>query len=607
MTTPEIISGMDENSAEERACLPANTKWQRKDPGFKAVGFGGRAGVLVLLIVSFAINMVRAGSQPIRSGTGMVVSASAIASEVGAQTLKDGGTAVDAAIATAFALAVTHPSAGNIGGGGFLLYRSTSGQAVAYDFREAAPAGASSEMFMKNGVYDQALHHNSYLAVGVPGTVAGLYLAWNDQGAAKHLSWPRLVEPAARLARDGFTVSDGLARSLKVDLLQQTTNEAAVAQFTQNGKPCSAGDTLKQPALAATLERIARQGPAGFYEGETARAIDQEMRKNGGLITLQDLKDYKAQRRTDVIKGAYRGYEVISMPPPSSGGVGLVEMLNVLEGYDLAGMGRGSATNVHRMVEAMKRAYADRAHYLGDPYTPFNTNMPLARLLSKEYAAELRKTISATNTNPSSTNFAWPNEGGNTTHLSVVDQAGNAVSLTYTLEEGYGVKVVVPGAGFLLNNELGDFNAAPGLTTTGGLIGTTPNLAQPRKRPLSSMTPAILAKDGRLFMVTGSPGGRTIIATVLHTIINVVDFGMNAQEAVDAGRFYHQWLPDEITYERPALSPDAIQVLHDKMGHARLREIKSQGVAEVIIFNAANRISEGGIDRRQPDGGAAFP
>jgi gamma-glutamyltranspeptidase/glutathione hydrolase len=233
--------------------------------------------------------------------------------------------------------------------------------------------------------------------------------------------------------------------------------------------------------------------------------------------------------------------------------------------------------------------------------------MPLARLLSKEYAAELRKTISATNTNPSSTNFAWPNEGGNTTHLSVVDQAGNAVSLTYTLEEGYGVKVVVPGAGFLLNNELGDFNAAPGLTTTGGLIGTTPNLAQPRKRPLSSMTPAILAKDGRLFMVTGSPGGRTIIATVLHTIINVVDFGMNAQEAVDAGRFYHQWLPDEITYERPALSPDAIQVLHDKMGHARLREIKSQGVAEVIIFNAANRISEGGIDRRQPDGGAAFP
>ena len=536
----------------------------------------------------------------------MVISASEIASAVGAQTLAEGGTAVDAAVATAFALAVTHPTAGNIGGGGFLLYRSTNGQAVAYDFREAAPASASSTMFLTNGVYDPELPHNSYLSVGVPGTVAGLYLAWKDQVPAKHLPWKRLVEPAAQLARSGFTISDGLARSLKEDLLKVTTNQAAIAQFSKKGQPYAAEDILRQPALGATLERIARQGPAGFYEGKTARAIANEMRNHGGLITLQDLKDYRPQRRTDVIRGTYRGYEVISMPPPSSGGVGLVEMLNVLEGYNPAGMGWGSATNVHRTVEAMKRAYADRAYYLGDPYPPFNTNLPLGRLISKEYAAELRKTIHDTNTSPSSTNFAWPKERGQTTHLSVVDAVGNAVSLTYTIEQEYGLKVVVPGAGFLLNNELGDFNPASGLTTTNGLIGTPPNLAQPRKRPLSSMTPTILAKDGQLFMVTGSPGGRTIIGTVLHTIINVVDFGMNAQEAVDAGRFYHHWFPDEITYERFALSPDTIKVLKE-MGHDRLREIKRQGVAEVIIFNATNRISEGGIDRRRPDGGAAFP
>jgi gamma-glutamyltranspeptidase/glutathione hydrolase len=535
----------------------------------------------------------------------MVISASEIASKTGAQTLTEGGTAVDAAVATAFALAVTHPSAGNIGGGGFLLYRSTDGPAVAYDFREEAPAKASSNMFMANGQYNRGLHHSSYLAVGVPGTVAGLYLAWNDQGVKRHLSWKQLVEPAVNLAREGFTVTDGLSRSLNEDLLPQTTNDAALAQFTKSGQPYVTGDTLKQPLLAATLERIARQGPAGFYEGETARAIDNEMRKHGGLITLQDLKDYHAQRRTDVIKGNYRGYEVVSMPPPSSGGVVLVEMLNVLEGYDLAGMGWGSATNVHRMVETMKRAYADRAHYLGDPYPPFNEEMPVGRLLSKEYADEVRKTISDTRTIPSSTNFAWPNESEHTTHLSVVDESGNAVSMTYTLEQGYGLKVVVPGAGFLLNNEMGDFNAAPGLTTTSGLIGTPPNLAQPGKRPLSSMTPTILAKDGRLFMVTGSPGGRTIINTVLQTILNVVDFGMNAQEAVDAGRFYHQWLPDEIAYERFALSPDTIQLL--KTRHHRLTEINSQGVAEVILFNASNHISEGGVDRRQPDGAAAFP
>jgi len=463
-------------------------------------------------------------------------------------------------------------------------------------------------MFVQNGQYDPGLHHNSYLSVGVPGTVAGLYLAWKEQGSKKnHISWKRLLEPAIKLARDGFTVTDGLARSLEKELLNETTNQAAILQFSKKGKPYATGDTLKQPALAATLGLIAKDGPAGFYEGATARAIDEEMRANGGPITLQDLKNYKARSVTDVVRGTYRGCEIISMPPPSSGGVGLVEMLNILEGYDLAAMGWGSATNVHRMVEAMKRAYADRAHYLGDPYPLVNANMPPARLLTKEYAAQLRMTIRDDCASPSAIDFSWPGESENTTHLSVVDAVGNAVALTYTLEDSYGLKVVVPGASFLLNNELGDFNAAPGLTTTNGLIGTPPNLARPFKRPLSSMTPTILLKDGRLFMVTGSPGGRTIIGTVLHTIVNVVDFGMNAQEAVDAGRFYHEWFPDEIAYERFALSPDTLQVLERKMGHHRLRKIRGPGVAEVIIFDPKDHISEVGVDRRQPDGGAAFP
>ncbi|PWU19557.1 MAG: gamma-glutamyltransferase [Verrucomicrobia bacterium] len=562
----------------------------------------------LLLTVFLAAHAIFAGSQSVRSRTGMVVSGSEVASRVGADVLREGGNAVDAAVATAFALAVTLPSAGNIGGGGFLLYRSTNGQAGAYDFREMAPAAASQTMFMTNGKYDPGLHHDSYLSVGVPGTVAGLYLAWSEQGSKKqNISWARLVEPAIKLARDGFKVTDGLAHSLEQELLKETTNQAAISQFTKAGRLYTAADTLKQPVLAATLGRIAKEGPAGFYEGATARAIDQEMRANGGLITLQDLKNYKARSVTNIVRGTYRGYEILSMPPPSSGGVGLIEMLNILEGYDLAAMGWGSATNIHRIVEAMKRAYADRAHYLGDPCGPFDTNMPPSRLVSKEYAASLRQTIRDDSSSPSALDFSWPNESHNTTHLSIVDEARNAVALTYTLEDSYGVKVAVPGAGFLLNNELGDFNAAPDLTTTNGLIGTPPNLAAPFKRPLSSMTPTIVLKDGRLFMVTGSPGGRTIIGTVLHTILNVVDFGMNAQEAVDAGRFYHEWFPDEIAYERFALSPDTLRILDRQMGHHHFRKIRGPGVAEVIVFNALHNVSEAGVDRRLPDGGVAVP
>ena len=557
-----------------------------------------KRSLLCIVACTTAVITLSAISVPVWSKNGIVASQNEIASRIGADAIHDGGTAVDAAVATAFALAVVHPTAGNLGGGGFLVYRPASGEPAAYDFREMAPGKSSPTMFLKDGKYSAQVHHNSYLSVGVPGTVAGLHLAWSEQGK---LPWKRLVEPAIALARDGFIVSDGLARSLRGALPRfKQISPAAVAQFSKDGVPFEAGEALKQPELARTLERIAVQGPAGFYEGETALNIEKEMLAHGGLITREDLKQYKAIRRAPVT-GTYRGYEIISMPPISSGGVALIEMLNVLEGYDLAKMGSGSAAEIHVMAETMRRAFADRAHYLGDP--AFVTNMPIARLMSKDYATQLRKTIDlehAAKSSPAS--FEWPHESDETTHISIVDGARNAVSLTYTLEGGYGVHVVVPGAGFLLNNEMGDFNAGPGLTDESGLIGTDPNLAAPGKRMLSSMTPTILAKDGRLFMVTGSPGGRTIINTVLETIVNVVDFGMNAQETIDTPRFHHQWLPDRIQYEKFGLSPDTIAELQ-RRGHVLELE-GAQSVAQVIIYNAKDDVLEGGTDRRAPDGAA---
>jgi gamma-glutamyltranspeptidase/glutathione hydrolase len=550
---------------------------------------------MVAIVVAAAL--VEATAVPVRARRGMVVSQNEIASRIGADVMAEGGNAVDAAVATAFALAVTHPTAGNIGGGGFMVFRPASGDPTTFDFRETAPAGSSPTMFLKEGKYDAQVHHNSHISVGVPGTVAGLHLAWKQRGK---LPWKRLVDPAVALARDGFMVSDGLARSLRSTLRSMEKYPASTAQFSKNGTPYEAGETLKQPDLARTLTRIAEQGPPGFYEGETAMLVEKEMKAHGGLITREDLKNYKAVERQPV-RGMYRGYEIISMPPISSGGVAMIEMLNVLEGYDLKKLGFGSAATMHVMVEAMKRAYADRAHYLGDP--AFNKEMPIARLISKPYAEEVRKTISLDKTVPSApTTFEWPQESDETTHFSIVDADRNAVSVTYTLEAGYGSKIVVPGAGFLLNNEMGDFNAGPGLTTAEGLIGTPPNLAEPGKRMLSSMTPSIVTKDGQLFMVTGSPGGRTIINTVIETIINVVDFGMNAQEAVDAPRFHHQWLPDRISYERMGFSPDTLALLQAR-GH-KLDEGGAQGVANVIIFNGKDGVLEGGCDRRASDGAA---
>lgn len=539
-------------------------------------------------------------AQPVRARNGMVTSQSFIASQVGADVLWDGGNAVDAAIATAFALAVVHPTAGNIGGGGFLVSRLGNGSTTTFDFRETAPALAHPEMFLKDGKYDEDLHHNSHLAVGVPGTVAGLYDAWESLGSQK-LPWRRLVEPAVILAREGFIVTDGLARSLKGVLGEMKKYPASIEQFSRKGTPYEMGDILRQPDLAKTLERIAERGPRGFYEGETARLIAREMKANGGLITEADLKAYRAHQRKPLV-GKYRGYSVIGMPPVSSGGTALIQMLNILEGYDLAADGPRSAATIHRITEAMRRAFADRAQYLGDP--DFNKGMPIDRLISKEYAAEQRKSIREDRASVSSpTTFEWPAESDETTHLSVVDAERNAVSMTYTLEAGYGSKIVVPGGGFLLNNEMGDFNAAPGMTNDKGLIGTEPNLARPGKRMLSSMTPTILAKDGELSMVIGSPGGRTIINTVLLNILNVVDFGMNIQDAIDFPRFHHQWLPDRIAFEKNGISPDTVALLKQR-GHTMFESPYGQGFAAGITWNKNDKLIEGGVDRRSLDGAA---
>ncbi|MDP2319649.1 MAG: gamma-glutamyltransferase [Acidobacteriota bacterium] len=557
-----------------------------------------RAFFVVIALLALSSLTIQAGSSPARAKLGMVITQSDIASQIGFEVIKNGGNAIDAAVATGFAMAVTHPTAGNIGGGGFIVYRPAKGEPVSYDFREVGPARSSPEMWLKDGKYDFDTHHNSHMSVGVPGTVAGLHLAWKEAGSKP---WKELVEPSITLARDGFEVSHGLARSLASMIPEFKKYPASLAQFSKNGQPYEAGDILKQGDLARTLTRIAEQGPAGFYEGETAALIEKEMKANGGLITVGDLKAYEAKKR-GVVKGTYRGYDIYGMPPPSSGGMAIVQMLNVLEGFDLKGNGYGSAKNIHLTAEAMRRAFADRARYIGDP--DFEKDIPLPMLISKDYANGLRKTIDPNKASKSSTtSFTWTSESPETTHLSIVDANRNAVAMTYTLEYGYGSRIVVPGAGFLLNNELGDFNGQPGLTDERGMIGTTANLARPGKRPLSSMAPTIVAKDGQLFMVTGTPGGRTIINTVLTTILNVIDYGMNAQEAVDAGRMHHQWLPDRINVERLGVSADTLALLR-AMGHT-VNEGGNQGAAQVIVLNQKENLLEGGVDRRAPDGGAA--
>jgi len=549
-----------------------------------------------VVATGFTVGDAAAGV-PALAQHGMVVSASAIASDVGAQVLRDGGNAIDAAIATGFALAVTYPTAGNIGGGGFMVIRFADGTTTTIDFREKAPLAADSLMFLDSaGEYSYDIHHRSHLAVGVPGTVAGFALAHERYG---NREWQALVEPSVALARDGFAMPAGLARSLAGALDDMSAYPASTQQFSRNGTPYSEGELFRQPDLGRTLQRIAHHGRDGFYRGETARLLADDMRRNGGIITERDLELYEAKERAP-IRGTYRGYDVIGMPPPSSGGIAVVEMLNILEGYDLAAMGHNSAAYIHHLAESMRRAFRDRAQYVADQDF---VDVPVERLTSKEYAASLRSTIDPRRATPSSAeDIAAGNESEHTTHYSVVDAAGNAVSVTYTLEQGYGSKITVPGAGFLLNNEMGDFNAQPGLTTEAGLVGTRPNLARPQQRMLSSMTPTILEKDGRLFAVIGSPGGRTIINTVLQVVLNMIDFEMNVQQAVNAPRMHHQWLPDVLRIEESGNDPAVLRAL-EAMGHevsARGR----QGTAHSILVQADGTIS-GAPDPRDADSGAA--
>jgi gamma-glutamyltranspeptidase / glutathione hydrolase len=529
---------------------------------------------------------------------GMVVSASSIASEAGRDELAAGGNAVDAAIATGFALAVTHPAAGNVGGGGFMVVRFPDGRATTFDFRERAPSAATPDMFTDStGAYSARIHHDSYRSVGVPGTVAGFALAHRRYGKTQ---WARLVDPAVRLARDGFLVPIGLAQSLESARPQFSPYAASVTAYTRNGAPYTAGERILQPDLARTLTRIRDEGQDGFYRGETARLIAAEMRRGGGLITEADLAQYEATERAP-IRGSYRGYDIISMPPPSSGGVALVEMLNILEGYDLRAARHNSAPYLHLVTEAMRRAFLDRARYLGDPDF---VQPPVERLTNKAYAAKLRATIETDRASVSApVQVDEQYESTQTTHYSVVDASGMAVSVTYTLEDSYGLGAVVPGAGFLLNNEMGDFNGKPGLTDTTGLIGTAANVARPGKRMLSSMTPTIITRGGKLVGVVGSLGGRTIINTVLQVILNQIDFDMGIQDAVAARRFHHQWLPDVLYVERQGLSQDAVSAL-ESAGY-RVRWTGDQGTAHSIRIDPLTDARQGAADPRDPDAGAA--
>ena len=558
-----------------------------------------RSVVFTLCFILVGPVYAEGGRTPLRVKNGIVTSASRLASEAGVEALKQGGNAVDAAVATAFALAVTWPTAGNIGGGGFMVYHGEDGHATTFDFREKAAIAATERMYLglDGNVADNS-NHIGPLAVGVPGTVAGLWKAHQELGS---LPWEDLVAPAVALARDGIPMTYALQSGAARNRNRFSPYPATMTKFfKENGADYELGETWYQPDLAATLEQIQEHGHDGFYRGENARRLASFMAGIGGLITEEDLARYQAVERQP-IRGSYRGYEIIGMPPPSSGGVALVQMLNILEGYDLAAMGHNSADYLHVLTEAMRRAYADRAEHLGDP--DFNEAMPVQRLTDKDYAATLRASIDMERKSASSpSEFAQVYESEETTHFSVVDGEGNMVSVTYTLEFGYGSGIVVEGGGYLLNNELGDFNAVPGVTNERGQIGTAPNLVAPEKRPLSSMTPSIVARDGKPLFAVGSPGGKTIINTTMQVILNVIDHGYNIAEAIEAGRIHHQWLPDITSVESRALSPDTIR-LYEARGH-RLSERGSQGAAMGVYHDRRNGLFLGASDSRRGDGAA---
>ena len=524
-----------------------------------------RPGLVLLCLLAGLVWVARTrqpvgakgADKPVEGQSGMVVCVSPPAADVGLAVLKKGGNAVDAAVAVAFTMAVTYPAAGNLGGGGFMnVFPGRQGTPVVIEYRETAPAAATQTMFRKDDSW------YGYKPIGVPGTVRGLALAHQKFGT---LPWKDLVTPAVRLADDGFVIDDALAASLNWIVGDSREFAELRRVFGKDGKAgWSAGDRLVQKDLARTLRLIAEQGSDAFYKGAIADKIVAEMKAGGGLITRADLAGYRANARAP-IHGTYHGYDVYGPPPPSSGGVCLVEMLNILENFELNKKGRFSADTLHLMVEAMRRAYWDRARHLGDPAF---THIP-RHLLSKKYARKLARKIDPKRATPSAAlakGISLAPEGDSTTHFSVIDKNGMAVANTYTLERSYGSRVVVKGAGFVLNDEMIDFNWRPGVTDRTGAIGTAPNLIAPGKRMLSSQTPTIVAKDGKVVLVTGSPGSRTIINTVLCMVVNVIDYQMDIRRAVDAPRLHHQWFPDKVRFEGTHQYPVATRRLR-KMGH----------------------------------------
>lgn len=556
--------------------------------------------VLPLLTYLYLLAACSEKPQPISAENGMVVSTSSYASKVGVEILKKGGNAVDAAVAVGFALAVTYPSAGNLGGGGFMVIHLADGNNITIDYREKAPLSAHREMYLnESGEFVPELSMYGATSAGVPGSVAGLIYALEKYGT---MTLADVIQPAIELAKNGFRLEkrDSIYFSNTIPLFSKYTSSMKI--FTKDGVPYSAGELFIQIDLAKTLEQIKEKGGDGFYKGKVAELLVNQVRSLGGYITLEDLEKYQPIER-DPILGNYRGYEIVSMPPPSSGGIALVQMLNILENYNLSEENWGSAHYIHHIVEAMKYAYADRTNHLGDAdFYP----VPTDQLVSKEYAKTIFDSIEKENNKaiPSSEIKSFEPEqfyeSTETTHYSVYDSYGNAVSTTTTINSSFGSGIVVEGAGFLLNNEMDDFSGKPGVMNQFGLLGTEANSIQPEKRMLSSMTPTIILKDDKPFIVIGSPGGSQIITTVLQVVSNCIDFDMNIREAIEAPRIHHQWMPDSIFYEKDALSPEVRNKLIDMGYHFwdDSYETRLIGIAEGIMIDQKNKIIYGASDPR---------
>jgi len=547
----------------------------------------------LLFLVIFCGSLL-ANSHPVQGKNGMVVTAQELATKVGLHILKKGGNAIDAAVAVGFALAVTYPAAGNLGGGGYMVIRKSDGTCTTLDYRERAPMKAFRDMYLDAmGNHQPILSEEGVTSSGVPGSVAGLIYALEKYGTMK-LS--EVIQPAINLATDGFSLSNSDARIINSNFKNWQKYESSGKIFLNNGEKYQEGEIFKQKDLGKTLGLIKKFGKDGFYKGETAKLIVEQMTKDGGYMTLEDLENYKVIER-EPLRGTYRGYEIVSMPPSSSGGIALIQMLNILENTDLAKLGWGSSEYYHYLVETMRRVYADRSKHLGDPEY---YDVPLKQLISKEYARERFSSIKEVSSRSSEVlpgEVSGLYESEETTHYSIYDKSGNAVSVTTTINSSFGSNVVVEGAGFLLNNEMDDFSSKPGVPNQFGLLGSEANSIEPGKRMLSSMTPTIVLKENEPYLVVGSPGGSTIMTVVLQVILNCIDFGMSIRDANDAPRIHHQWYPDEIWYEKFGLSNDVMENMQRK-GHIFAKKTRTLGLVEGIMIDKKAGIISGATDKR---------